>query len=237
MNPTTKKILEYLNTENTKFLFSYIKPDFSNLDEVYQNNLNLWFCNNSDEKTTKDSKGVEITNGILLNPDNIIFSKTKNGFELTEIDFINDQIKYINKLDFESLTFAEKKQFETYKSFLSNKQNPPQQVENFKTDEVKNIHPKFNPNYWNKECFELFKYIYDEYYKGTKRQLTNIWFYLKEYQSTNYILKATKEQYETFILENYQIKITNFDKAQTKWEDKEYGTINDHRINFEDSLK
>jgi hypothetical protein len=113
----------------------------------------------------------------------------------------------------------------------------PQPTRNNKPDEVKNIHPKFNPNYWNKECFELFKYIYDEYYKGTKRQLTNIWFYLKEYQSNKYNLKATKEQYEIFILENYQIKITNFDKAPTKWEDKEYGTINEHRINFEDTLK
>lgn len=165
MNPTTKKILEYLNTENTKFLFSYIKTDFSNLDEVYQNNLNLWFCNNSDEKTTKDSKGIEITNGILLNPDNIIFSKTKNGFELTEIDFINNQIKDINKLDFESLTFAEKKQFEAYKSFLSNKQNPPQQVENFKPDEVKK---ELYNHIFKDNAFEVF-----EKYHTTKNLAEN----------------------------------------------------------------
>lgn len=332
MEPLLKKFLHYISIENTKQLFNCIKPDFSNIDEVYINNLNVWYCNISDIKpTTKDGKGIEITNGILLNPENVIISKTKEGFELTEIDFINSELKSFEFLEFDKLNLIEQKQFEYYKDYLNKKKihtewtlndyynryietkqffnffnriykrheyteikdrlntsaerfnyilnklqpedkqefisyyksdltnlrnkqtqiefidlingfiqainKPPQQVDSVKPDEVKNIHPKFNPNYWNKECFELFKYIYDEYYKGTKRQLTNIWFYLKECQNTNYILKATKEQYETFILENYQIKITNFDKAQTKWEDKEYGTINDHRINFEDSLK
>jgi hypothetical protein len=113
----------------------------------------------------------------------------------------------------------------------------PQQNETIKNDEIENKHPKFSPNNWNKDCFELFKYLFDEYYKGTKRQITNIWFYLKECGNNKYTLKATKEQYQSFIFENYQIQIKNFDKAQTKWEDKECGTINDHRINFEANLK
>jgi len=98
-------------------------------------------------------------------------------------------------------------------------------------------HPKFEPNLWNNDCFELFKYLYDCYYKNTNRQLTNIWFYLKEHGEAKYNLKATKDIYKDFILKNYRIKLTNFDKAQTKWEDKERSTINDHRINFEDGLK
>jgi len=112
-----------------------------------------------------------------------------------------------------------------------------QETENIKTDEVENKHPKHNPNLWNKDCFDLFKYLFDEYYKGTKRQITNIWFYLKEYQNRRYILNATKDLYIDFIKENYQIVITNFDKAQQKWEDKEYKKIDEHRQNFEDGLK
>ena len=105
-------------------------------------------------------------------------------------------------------------------------------------DEVEmKTHPKHDPNLWNKDCYELFKHLYDCYYKNTKRQITNIWFYLKENGNTKYILNATKEQYEIFILGNYHIKITNFDKAQTKWEDKEYDKIDEHRLIFEDNLK
>jgi hypothetical protein len=115
--------------------------------------------------------------------------------------------------------------------------NESQQAEAVIPDNGKNSHPKHDPNLWNDDCFELFKYLYDCYYKKTKRQITNIWFYLKENGSTKYILKATKEQYEVFILDAYHIKITNFDKAPTKWEDKERNTIDEHRINFEDSLK
>ena len=54
MEPLVKKILNYISIENTKELFNCIKPDFSNLDEVYQNNLNQWFYNNSDKKEIKD---------------------------------------------------------------------------------------------------------------------------------------------------------------------------------------
>jgi hypothetical protein len=103
--------------------------------------------------------------------------------------------------------------------------------------ENSSIHPMFDPNLWNLECFELFKYLYDCYYKNKNRQLTNIWFYLKESGITKYNIKVTKDRYKIFVLQNYGIKITNFDKAQIKWEDQERETINEHRINFEDSLK
>jgi hypothetical protein len=112
----------------------------------------------------------------------------------------------------------------------------PQQKEINKLDEIK-LHPLFDPNLWNHDCFELFKYLYDCYYKSTNRQLTNIWFYLKESKNSKYTLKATKDEYKDFVLKHYQTKITNFDKAIQKWEDKEYQTIDDLRINFEDSLK
>lgn len=100
-----------------------------------------------------------------------------------------------------------------------------------------NMHPNFDPNYWNKNCFELFKYLYDCYYKNTNRQLTNIWFFLKYNVGDTYVLKATKDEYGAFILKNYIKTISNFDKAQHKWSEKELPTLQDHRINFEENLK
>lgn len=113
----------------------------------------------------------------------------------------------------------------------------PQQHETIKNDRTSQLHPKYDPNLWNKNCFELFKYLYDCYYKNTNRQLTNIWFFLKYNVCDTYVLKATKDEYGAFILKNYSKKISNFDKAQDKWSEKELPTLQEHRINFEENLK
>jgi hypothetical protein len=112
----------------------------------------------------------------------------------------------------------------------------PLQKEIEKPDKVKNKHPKHEPNLWSSECYKLFKYLFDNYFDNkTKRQLTNIWFYLNEYDQVKYNFKATKDKYKDFIKKNYNIKITNFEKAQVKYH-TEYGTMNEHRINYEDNF-
>ena len=113
----------------------------------------------------------------------------------------------------------------------------PQQHETIKDDRTSQLHPKCDPNLWNNNCFELFKYLYDCYYKNTNRQLTNIWFFLKYNVDDTYVLKATKDEYGSFILKNYIKTISNFDKSQHKWSEKELPTLQDHRINFEENFK
>lgn len=167
--------------------------------------------------------------GLLFNEKDQFNKFISNEIERTQ-KRIDSQKEFLLKMKYHKFESKENdiQICESYINYLKVKQQP---------EDVKHQHPKFDPNYWNNDCFELFKYLYDCYYIETKRQLTNIWFYLKENRNTKYNLKATKEQYTVFIFENYQIRITNFDKAPTKWEDKEYKTIEDHRINFEDTLK
>ena len=192
---------------------------------------------------TKTNNGNEYNNLGIINPEN--WNNLKDIFFIQRMEMYKDSYTQNEKINLElerleNLTVNKtdyKILKDRYKEYLIGKQNPPQQPETNKPDEVKNSHPKHDPNLWNNDCFELFKYLYDCYFKTTNRQLTNIWFYLKENGSKKYILKATKDQYKVFIFSNYQIKITNFDKAQAKWVDKECNTINDHRINFEDNLK
>lgn len=98
-----------------------------------------------------------------------------------------------------------------------------------------NIHPEYKPNYWNIECYELFKYLYDNYYddnKKQKRKLTNMWFFLKEIKDSKYLFDITQEQYIEFIKSSYNIQITNFNKAEYKY-DNEVIKFKNHRINFE----
>jgi hypothetical protein len=117
--------------------------------------------------------------------------------------------------------------------------NPPEQTNTNNTDEVKKSHPKHNPNDWNTDCFEFFKYLFDEYYNDKKRTNTKlicIWFYLSEYNPEKYILKITKDNYKIFIKKNFGITITNTDKPQN-YDSKVLSTLHEHRKNFEDSLK
>ncbi|MFB9058037.1 hypothetical protein ACFFU9_14930 [Mariniflexile ostreae] len=100
-----------------------------------------------------------------------------------------------------------------------------------------NNHPPHDPNLWSLECYNLFKYLFDNFYKNKKRQLTNIWFFLNEHDPMKYTLKATKDSYKDFIFKYHSIEIKNFDKQHSNYTDKVYPTLNDHRQNFENSLK
>jgi hypothetical protein len=116
-----------------KVKFTDIKPDKSNINEVYNNNINIWYYFNSDSVLKKDgtkkisSKLDTFNNVFLLNPTNFIFCKTQNGFKLTEIDFINSELKLCEELNFDKLSITENKQFEFYKNYLLEKIKKPQQ--------------------------------------------------------------------------------------------------------------
>jgi len=161
---------------------------------------------------------------------------TPENHNLFTIELFN-QVEHLISIHKESTNF-EKRDLKTISRanvFLSFLKHPL--TESNKNPEESTEHPQHNPNLWNKECFELFKYLYDNYYNSqVKRQLTNIWFYLKEYDPLNYTLKATKDQYKDFILDNYGVELKNTVKAQVKYETKEFPTMNDHRIQFEENF-
>ena len=108
----------------------------------------------------------------------------------------------------------------------------PQRNETKESYEVKSKHPEFNPNYWNIKCFNLFKYLFENYYDNKiNRKLTNIWHYFKECEKSTYNLKCTQKEYRSFLKKEYKIKIGNFTKANKY--DSEYRTIDEHRTIFE----
>lgn len=101
--------------------------------------------------------------------------------------------------------------------------------------ETKYTHPEHNPNLWNAKCYDLFKYLFENYYINTKRQLTNIWFFLSLNRNNTYKFYATKDAYKSFILEWYNIEIKNVDKAERKWEEKDLPNLKEHLQNFENT--
>lgn len=129
MNKNTELFLQSLEQSFIKSKFTTLEPDFNNIEDVYKNNLNIWYYFNSDIVTKKDgtkeinSKIDTINKVVLLNPDNFIFSKKHNGFELTEIDFINNEFKVFEPLIVDKLNPSAKKQFDFYTMFLSEKRS------------------------------------------------------------------------------------------------------------------
>jgi hypothetical protein len=158
-----KKIHSIIEIASTKGQFSNIRPDFSNVKEVYQNNLLKWFIHESDYKGTKNGEGIKIHNNIIEHPENIVVSKTMKGFELSESDFINAELKCLERLILNELSFIESKKFESYKNYLINLE--PQQKESIKADKLKkNLHNDF----FKDNAFEIWQSMFDKF-KITER--------------------------------------------------------------------
>ncbi len=102
-------------------------------------------------------------------------------------------------------------------------------------------HPNFNPNFWNKDAFELFTYLFDNYYDGegsrrTQTQLINIWFFLKEYDPTKYLFNFTKKEFKKFLKVHYKINLFNEDRP-SNYEGMARKIIDGHRLNYEEVMK
>ncbi|PWH10162.1 hypothetical protein DEJ39_07655 [Bacteroidetes bacterium SCGC AAA795-G10] len=91
----------------------------------------------------------------------------------------------------------------------------------------------FNRNMWNERCFELFKYLTDNYYTSKSVQLTSIWFFLRDLESQDYLMHCTKEDYKNYINTYYNLEIKHFDRP-SNWSEKKR-ILNDFRINFENT--
>lgn len=233
------------NVENLQIEYSGIADLINSCKEfVYNQNqeLNFRYFNKLKEKIS-----------ILINEKNILARELqKLGYDRNyELESVFDDLNF-DTSDFSNADKVSnnKEQSNKFNNFvdalimglapriLFETQLEPIVIENQSSVEIEDIHPQYNPNLWNEPCYELFKYLYDNYYrKTTKRKLTNIWFFLKEYDPENYVLLATKDDYRDFLQINYSIIITNFDKATNKFDEKDMPSLRGHHLNFESKLK
>jgi hypothetical protein len=130
------------------------------------------------------------------------------------IEFCWDLINFINTFEIPELQAKDYTEIMALKDKLTvnikDDFNLPESLDDKQLPKTKITHPIHDPNFWSEDCYELFKYLFDNYYNnGTKRQLLNIWFFLKQHTDTKNSIYATKEKYKEFIVKHYQIKITN----------------------------
>ena len=240
----SKNIDDFLKGMNQNFIrakFTNIKPDKSNIDKVYLNNINIWYYLNSDSVIKKDgnkevrSKLDTINNVILLNPENFIFCKTQNGFKLTEDDFINAELKRFEELDVNKLLLAENKQFQYYKNFLLNKLEKPQQLQDIKPDEIKK---ELHNNIFKDNSIYLFEKYFDNK-SMTFQSRTDFRFLFEQMKKDSLIHDTvTLGQYIKFIgkYEYYEkeLKAIELDALKNIQRTKDY---NEYKDNLKTTLK
>jgi hypothetical protein len=84
----------------------------------------------------------------------------------------------------------------------------------------------FNRNNWNKNTYELFNYLDENYDKKGNIKFINIFKFLKNVDKEFYAFNFTEEVYREFILNLKNLKITKFSTAALAYEDKELPILN-----------
>jgi len=151
---------------------------------------------------------------------------TKNqiiNFEITKVERLpNENKKYIALKENYTQLLNEK---------LKSKEDNPEQTK-------KQI--KFKPTDFNKDGFELFSYLIENYVEltketGQKKRLSNVWHFMKNDNEKKdaYKFHFTKDDYKKYIFITYGIKITNTDKSPNKYAEKDLPSLKGLRIQFE----
>lgn len=90
------------------------------------------------------------------------------------------------------------------------------QTINKSADEVDNSDKssiKFDINHWNKETYNLFNYLVNNYkYTPLKTKFINIWFYLQYIEDSRYHFYLKKEDYQAKIKEWFDVEIKKMNK-------------------------
>jgi hypothetical protein len=107
-----------------------------------------------------------------------------------------------------------------------------------KTKASQKISLDYNINHWNKECFDLFNYLNDNYNATAKKQkFINIWFYLEYNTSDTYIFNYPKEEYKQYITANCGIDFTKSKMNKPANFESQLLILNTHFSNHCNKLK
>jgi len=99
--------------------------------------------------------------------------------------------------------------------------------------ENESIRENFNPNHFNKDCYDLFLYLVENYEKKGKIKYINIFEFMKKSIDKNkYSFRFTQETYRIFIKDKYDIDIINYKVAQFKYYDEEKPALNSFEQQF-----
>ena len=103
---------------------------------------------------------------------------------------------------------------------------------------------KFDPKQFNEDGAKLFEYLVENYIDldkqyGLKKRFTNVWHFMKNdnNKKNTYKFYFTKNEYKLYVFTKYDLKITNEDKTENKYNEVDLIQLRDHVLAFEDFEK
>lgn len=150
------------------------------------------------------------------------FETSTNHYDSAEkLEHIKNILPFVYEdfKDFKEMYFSNK-----YNQLLEN----TSAEEKTDTEQLGSYVVEHNKNHWNKNCYNLFLYLVDNYEKKGKVKYTNIHFYLKNHADKNkFVYNQTIETYTHFINVEYGIELKTFRKAEFEFLDHQVPIMNE----------
>ncbi|MGM0934043.1 MAG: hypothetical protein ACQEWD_11420 [Bacteroidota bacterium] len=196
---------DQLTEIEAKAKFQNINLQDNNLEDIYFNNLQVWYYRNSDKREPV-SEEFEPVNFVSKDPNKLICSKMNDGIPLTEKDFIEEEIQLMSKLKKESLKRNEDKRLIKYLEFLNVKKN------NISNSTAINTNP-YPSIFASEKGYLIFERLNKKYIK-TDNHLANYSFLFYALETDKFLL-CTGTEFKLFLSKNYQIEIDKIDSRQS----------------------
>jgi hypothetical protein len=175
MEPLVKKILKKLEAFN--FFQIEVIADFEYEGKIYKNHKQY----NND--SILNSNNWELHKETFFNQRMNFYKESYTLSEKIKLEIEAIENLTINETDYKILK-------DRYKSFLLNKQNPPQQVENVKPDEVKK---ELYNHIFRNNAIEVFQSMFDSF-GITENSRTDVKFIFEEMKKDGLIQKTVNQK-------------------------------------------
>lgn len=204
---------------NFNFLENKLLKEFK-IKEIFENE-----CNNfSQNEIYFYGCNLKIYESTYNNRLNLFLKKY---CDVVENDFIKYELKTIVKYRF---LFDETKKQIKYSIKKRNEYLKKRILEIDKSEHKQN---DFDVNYFNKNCYELFLYLVENYNKKGKVKFINIFYFLKkEVDKKVYTFNFIQKYYTVFVKEKYEIEIKKYETVENF--ESERSVLNSHKLRYQE---
>jgi len=229
INDVFSKLITSSFEENYFFYGCNFKVFIDRIEAKKEEHINLALGKTEKVYYENALKSIDAIFGILLS-ENPLFYKTlithTTKFHNGILKGNEDKFKAYYFLNKENKKVIERNFDEIYRHIRSKIDILKNTSNLIRDNQGKSIN--YNPSLWNENCFKFFEYLIKNYYTKKKRELTDIWHFLKrDLNEEEFWFYATQKQYSSFIKSHLNIELKNWQQSNFKYEETEKKRLKD----------